>query len=211
MENTEVKDLQNEETGKEVKPIIDLEKFDKEKNKKDEPVNEIEQLKQELIAAQKKADDEAKRALAFKKSFDTKASEVARLTGELRETKKDAEEPNEKLLEYQQQLAEYELKEKKTNLLYSLTETLHVGKDMSDKIVSAIYSEGTNELSIGDLELALRELVDNVRDISYRKGYETRDVEYASGKPRSIGQRENLSLADQKKQEYLEKKNRHRR
>lgn len=212
MENKEVNkveenNLQQTETGEQK---IDFDKFDKGNEEKPE-LDEAAELKKEVerLKAEKEAAEE--RAKKFKNSFDKKASEVAALNRQLSDTKKEVEEPIEKLLEYEQQLAEYELKEKKTNLLYSLTETLGVEKDMSNQIVSAIYNEETNELSVGDLENALRELVNNVRETAYNNGYETRDTEFASGKPRSLGKQENLSLADQKKQEYLEKKNRHRR
>lgn len=188
------------ETPEEVEARIDLEEFDRNRVEV-KPTDELEKLKNEL---EKERLEKAK----FKSSFDKKASEAAKLTAQLRTVEKESVEPVERLSQLEQQLANYEFKEKKTNLLYSLTETLGVGKDMSNKIVSSIYNEDTNSLVVGDLENALRELVDEVRETSYEKGYETRDTEHASGKPRSLGSQKEMSIAEQKKQEYLNSRNR---
>lgn len=199
------KDVNLEEKEAEKKQNIDLDLFDEKKDKPKDETNELEILKEELEKEKAEKEKALERARKFKDSFDKKASEAAALTAKLRDTEKEVEAPVIKLTELEQQLAEYELKERKTNLLYSLTESLAIGKEMSEKIVQAIYPETTNELSIADLELALRELVDEIRTISYQKGYDTRDIELASGKPRSLGKQETLSLADKKRQEYLEK------
>ena len=184
-----------EEVVEPVERRIDLDKFDKTKQAV-EPVNELEQLKAEL---EKERLEKAK----FKQSFDKKASEAAKLTAQLRTVEKDSVEPIEKLSLLEQQLAHYQMTEKKTNLLYSLTESLGVGKDMSNKIVSSIYNEDTNEVVVGDLENALRDLVDEVRQASYDNGYQTREKELASGKPRSRGSQEPVSAAEKKRLEYL--------
>lgn len=178
-------------------PKIDLDKFDKNKDSKKEDKGEsIESLKAEL-------EKERLAKAKFKKSFDNKASEAAKLTAQLRETEKEAVEPIEKLTAMEIKLAEYELNEKRTNLTYGLTEKLGIGKDMAQELVSAAYDSDTGEFSVGDFENALVKLVDSVRDSSYQKGYEIRDAEFNSGKPRSLGGEKNQSAADIKKAEYL--------
>jgi hypothetical protein len=185
-------------------PVLDLDKFNKGNEPKEGELTEYEKLQKELEAERAKAKAAEERAAKAKAAFDKAASDRARLNRELQETEGRAEEPLEKLQEYEQKLKAYELNEKKTDLTYGLTEDLGISKDMSNQIVGAIYNEDTNELSIGDLKLALRELVNNVRKVAYEEGYKTRDTEVASGKPRSLGGQEKVSAAEAKRRAYLE-------
>lgn len=185
-------------------PVLDLDKFNKGNEPKEGELTEYEKLQKELEAERAKAKAAEERAAKAKAAFDKAASDRARLNRELQETEGRAEEPLEKLQEYEQKLKAYELNEKKTDLTYGLTEDLGISKDMSNQIVGAIYNEDTNELSIGDLKLALRELVNNVRKVAYEEGYKTRDTEVASGKPRSLGGQEKVSAAETKRRAYLE-------
>lgn len=184
---------------------IDFDKFDANKEPEEEKVDDVTELKKQLEKERLKAQEAEKRAQKVKDAFDKAASDRAKLNRQLQKTESEAQEPMEKLLEYEQKLAEYQLKEKKTNLTYSLTESLGVSKDMSDELVGAIYHEDTNEVSVGDLEIGLRKLVDHVRKAAYEEGYETRDTELASNKPRSLGNNKGLSIEEQKRQEYIER------
>lgn len=202
--NTEVKNNEKVETPEE-KPekAIDFEKFDSGKEEENlTPEEKYEKELEELRARARAAEEKAEK---IKRAFDKAASDRAALAKKVDEVKQNAEEPLEKLQEYERKLREYELNEKKTNLTYSLTESLGVNKDMSDKIVAAIYNEDTNELSVGDLELALRDLVSGVREAAYQEGYQTRDAEVASGKPRSLGGKETGDVFDDKLAAYQER------
>lgn len=193
--NEEVKEVV--ETVEEVKePTIDLSKFDKNKEQKVEKVDDVEALKAEL-------EQEREKARKFKAAFDKKATEAASKTAELRDAKKESNEPIEKLTALELRLAEYELNEKKTNLTYGLTEKLGIGKSMAQELVSSVYNPETGEFSVGDFENSLIKLVEDIRDASYQKGYQTRDTEHASGKPRSLGSKEPQSAAERKRAEYL--------
>lgn len=194
--NTSTEETNVEETKEqEVEAKLDFDKFDNAK-KEQEQLSPEEQYQREIEALKAKAQAAEERAMKIKQAFDKAASDRNALTKKVDEVKQSANEPLEKLREYEQKLQEYELNEKKTNLTLSLTESLGVNKDMSDKIVSAIYHEDTNELSVGDLEMALRELVSDVRENAYKQGYETRETEYASGKPRSLGNQEAADVFD---------------
>ena len=213
MSKEEVKDVTNVEEKEETKtPSIDLDKFDKgrEVKKEETETDDLAKLKAELEKERLRAREAEERAKKVKEAFDKAATDRAKLNRKLQQTSEEAQEPLSKLAEYEQKLAEYELNEKKTNLTYSLTESLGVNKDMANPIVSSIYNEDTNELSVGDLENSLRELVTSVRESAYKQGYETRDTEFASGKPRSLGRQEQLSAAELKKQQYLEQNKRKR-
>lgn len=199
------------ETGKEdeTKPKIDLDKFNKKNDKDKEPeLDELAALKKQLEQEKAEKLEAEERAKKFKRSFDNKASEAAKLTARLRDTQKDLEVPNEELANYKQKVEQLEFENRKRDLLYSLTENLGTSKEMAGKFVSAVYNEDTNGLVVADLELAMRELVDEVTEISYKKGYETRETELASGKPRSMGNTKEMSVAEKKKQEYLERRQR---
>lgn len=199
------------ETGKEdeAKPKIDLDKFNKKNDKDKEPeLDELAALKKQLEQEKAEKLEAEERAKKFKRSFDNKASEAAKLTARLRDTQKDLEVPNEELANYKQKVEQLEFENRKRDLLYSLTENLGTSKEMAGKFVSAVYNEDTNGLVVADLELAMRELVDEVTEISYKKGYETRETELASGKPRSMGNTKEMSVAEKKKQEYLERRQR---
>lgn len=199
------------ETGKEdeTKPKIDLDKFNKKNDKDKEPeLDELAALKKQLEQERAEKLEAEERAKKFKRSFDNKASEAAKLTARLRDTQKDLEVPNEELANYKQKVEQLEFENRKRDLLYSLTENLGTSKEMAGKFVSAVYNEDTNGLVVADLELAMRELVDEVTEISYKKGYETRETELASGKPRSMGNTKEMSVAEKKKQEYLERRQR---
>lgn len=203
--NTEVKNNEAVETPEETpektpEKAIDFGKFDS--GKEEENLTPEEKYEKELEELRAKARAAEEKAEKIKRAFDKAASDRAALTKKVDEVKQTAEEPLEKLQEYEQRLREYELNEKKTNLTYSLTESLGVNKDMSDKIVAAIYHEDTNELSVGDLELALRDLVSGIRETAYQEGYKTRDTEVASGKPRSLGGQETGDVFDDKLAEY---------
>lgn len=199
IETTETEDVVVDEA----KSTINLDKFDKPKEAEN-GLSEVEKLKKELDEERKaraKAEDERQR---FKDSFDKKASEVAKKNRELRETSKLAEQPLEELEAYKQQVAEFQLREKKTDLLYSLTEELGISKEMSETMVGAIYHEETNELSIADLVTSFRTIVDEVRTASYEKGYNTRDEEKIGSKPRSLANQKGETAAERKRREYLE-------
>lgn len=212
MSKEEAKNVELEETNKTEETTeqqIDFEKFDAKKNEENnDDLDDVAKLKQQLEKERAKAQEAEQRAKKVKEAFDKAASDRAELNRKLKQTNQEAQEPLDKLAEYEQKLAEYQLNEKKTNLTYSLTDSLGVSKDMANKLVGAIYHEDTNEVSVGDFEIAVRELVDVVRETSYQQGYETRDTEVASNKPRSLGSNESLSAAEQKRQEYI---NRHKR
>lgn len=191
----ETKEKAIEETTKETKAKLDFEKFDNAK-REEEKLTPEERYQREIAELKAKAQAAEERAMKIKQAFDKAASDRNELSKKVDEVKQSANAPLEKLKEYEQKLQEYELKEKKTNLTLSLTESLGVNKEMSDKIVGAIYHEDTNELSIGDLEMALRELVSDVRENAYKQGYEARETEYASGKPRSLGNQEAADVFD---------------
>lgn len=191
----ETEEKVTEETTKEAKAKLDFEKFDNAK-REEEKLTPEERYQREIAELKAKAQAAEERAMKIKQAFDKAASDRNELSKKVDEVKQSANAPLEKIKEYEQKLQEYELKEKKTNLTLSLTESLGVNKEMSDKIVGAIYHEDTNELSIGDLEMALRELVSDVRENAYKQGYETRETEYASGKPRSLGNQEAADVFD---------------
>lgn len=195
-----------EEQNENTEPTIDFDKFDNPKGKDEEKeVDELTRLKKELEAeqaARKKAEEERQR---YKDSFDKKASEAAKRSREAREAAKAAEEPLQELEAYKAELEEFKLREKKTDLLYGLTEELGISKDMSETMVGAIYHEDTNELSIPDLVTSFRTVVEDVRKSSYEQGYETRDKEIASGKRRSLGNPKGETVAERKLREYEEK------
>lgn len=190
-------------------PKINLDKFsEKNKEKEDTELDELSALKKQL--EQERADKLAAedKANKFKRSFDNKASEAAKLTARLRDTQKDLETPNEELANYKEKVEQLEFDNRKRDLLYSLTENLGTSKEMAGKFVSAVYNEDTNGLVVADLELAMRELVDEVKAISYTNGYETRETELASGKPRSLGKTEPMNVAEKKRQEFLNSRKR---
>jgi len=203
MSKEEVKSVETEveETNEEQ---IDFNKFDEGNKPKEEPTPD--QKIKELEARAKAAEE---RAARVKKALDKATSDRASLSRELQEKEQAVEEPLEKLVQYEEKLRAYELNEKKTNLTYSLTETLGINKEASQKIVGAIYNEDTNELSVGDLEMALRDVINSVRNSSYQEGYKTRDTEVASGKPRSLGQTKAQDVFDEKL--HLYKQNTRRR
>lgn len=186
---------QEEQVEKKQEAKIDFKKFDNA-IKEEEKLTPEEKYQLEIEKLKAKAQEAEERALKIKQAFDKAASDRNALTKKVDEVKQSANQPLEKLREYEEKLKEYELNEKKTNLTLSLTDSLGVNKEMSDKIVGAIYHEDTNELSIGDLELALRELVNDVRKSAYQQGYETRETEFASGKPRSLGGQETADVFD---------------
>lgn len=208
MNTEQVKNNEQTETPEEqqVERAINFGKFDSANQ--EEKLTPEEKYEREIEKLRAKAQAAEERAMKIKQAFDKAASDRAALAKKVDEVKQTAEQPIEKLREYEEKLREYELNEKKTNLTYSLTESLGVNKDMSNKIVAAIYNEDTNELSIGDLEMALRELVTDVREAAYQQGYETRETEIASGKPRSLGNQDSGDVFEDRLAAYQQQNKR---
>ena len=205
-ENTQVVE-NNEDTSTETKPTIDLNKFD-EGRKEPKKETELEKLRRELIETKRNLEKSEERANKFKSSFDDAASELAKKKKADRDIAKTLEQEDAEKEAMRKQLAEYEMKQKKTDLLYSFRDNMGITQEMSDSIVSAIYYNDTNEVSIGDLQIAFSSVIDFVREESFKKGYETRDTEMASNKPRSIGGIKGESIEQRKIREYNEKRSR---
>lgn len=205
-ENTQVVE-NNEDTNVETKPTIDLDKFD-EGRKEPKKETELEKLQRELIETKRNLEKSEERANKFKSSFDDAASELAKKKKADRDIAKTLEQEDAEKEAMRKQIAEYEMKQKKTDLLYSFRDNMGITQEMSDSIVSAIYYNDTNEVSIGDLQIAFSSVIDFVREESFKKGYETRDTEMASNKPRSIGGIKGESIEQRKIREYSEKRSR---
>lgn len=205
-ENTQVVE-NNEDTSTETKPTIDLNKFD-EGRKEPKKETELEKLQRELIETKRNLEKSEERANKFKSSFDDAASELAKKKKADRDIAKTLEQEDAEKEAMRKQLAEYEMKQKKTDLLYSFRDNMGITQEMSDSIVSAIYYNDTNEVSIGDLQIAFSSVIDFVREESFKKGYETRDTEMASNKPRSIGGVKGETIEQRKIREYSEKRSR---
>lgn len=173
-------------------PVIDLNKFDKEEEK-DEKLSELEILKKELEAERTARAIAETKAKKNKDAFDKAASDRKLLSDKARALEAQVDEPNEKLTEYQEKLEAYELKEKKNEALLGLTEIVGINRDHANLIVSALYNEDTNEVSVPDLMDTFGQVIRDVITASQKKGYDLREQELASGKPRSMG----ASKADQ--------------
>lgn len=189
-------------------PTIDLDQFDKGSKPEEDTNDPLVAMQKELEAKErelKEALDKADRNFKAQDKYSRELAEIKRQSA----TEQEKEQfEKERLEEMEQKVREYELKERKTELKYSLTESLGITSDASDTIVGAIYDDITGQVSVPNLESALREIVTQVREDSYKKGYETRDTEVASNKPRSIGKPENDNVFDQANNEFLKSRGR---
>lgn len=191
------------EVETETEPTVDLSKLEANKGK-DNELSELDRLKAELEQEKllrAEAEDKERRAKA---AFDKKASEAAKKSREAREATKMAEEPLEKIAEYEAKIAEFELNEKKNDAFLGLTEIIGITKDHSQLLVSSLYHEDTNEVSVPDLVENLGVVLTDVIKQAREDGYNTAVQEAASGKPRSIGAQKGETVAQRKQREYLE-------
>lgn len=200
----EVKDVTTIEETETKESSIDLDKLDKV-NEPEKEENELEALKRQL-AAEKKARERDKLAR------DKAMRERAELSRAVKEKEKELEEPNAELEQLRAELAERNLKEKKTDLLLAATNRMGINQDMAQTIVNSVYHPDTGEVEIDSLVDALTTIINDVRKIENEKGYHKRDTEIASGKPRSIGgKQQDQSPDDEALARYLQKYDRKRR
>ena len=205
------KDLVNEETVEQEvdkkESSIDLDKLDKI-NEPDEEVDELEFLKTQLAAEKKRADEAEKARKRDKEARDKAMKERAQLSREVKEKEEALQEPNEELEALRATLAEKELVEKKTNLLLASTDRLAINQDMAGKLVDAVYHPDTGEVDVDTLVDSFTTIINDVRKSEFEKGYDLRDTEMASQKPRSIGEQQDMTPTDKALQDYLIRRSR---
>lgn len=205
------KDLVNEETVEQEvdkkESSIDLDKLDKI-NEPEEEVDELEFLKAQLAAEKKRADEAEKARKRDKEARDKAMKERAQLSREVKEKEEALQEPNEELEALRATLAEKELVEKKTNLLLASTDRLAINQDMAGKLVDAVYHPDTGEVDVDTLVDSFTTIINDVRKSEFEKGYDLRDTEMASQKPRSIGEQQDMTPTDKALQDYLIRRSR---
>lgn len=205
------KDLVNEETVEQEvdkkESSIDLDKLDKI-NEPEEEVDELEFLKAQLAAEKKRADEAEKARKRDKEARDKAMKERAQLSREVKEKEEALQEPNEELEALRATLAEKELVEKKTNLLLASTDRLAINQDMASKLVDAVYHPDTGEVDVDTLVDSFTTIINDVRKSEFEKGYDLRDTEMASQKPRSIGEQQDMTPTDKALQDYLIRRSR---
>lgn len=204
------KDLVNEETVEQEvdkkESSIDLDKLDKI-NEPEEEVDELEFLKAQLAAEKKRADEAEKARKRDKEARDKAMKERAQLSREVKEKEEALQEPNEELEALRATLAEKELAEKKTNLLLASTDRLAINQDMAGKLVDAVYHPDTGEVDVDTLVDSFTTIINDVRKSEFEKGYDLRDTEMASQKPRSIGEQESQDATDIALNDFLKRRN----
>lgn len=204
------KDLVNEETVEQEvdkkESSIDLDKLDKI-NEPEEEVDELEFLKTQLAAEKKRADEAEKARKRDKEARDKAMKERAQLSREVKEKEEALQEPNEELELLRATLAEKELVEKKTNLLLASTDRLAINQNMASKLVDAVYHPDTGEVDVDTLVDSFTTIINDVRKSEFEKGYDLRDTEMASQKPRSIGEQESQDATDIALNDFLKRRN----
>ena len=136
-------------------------------------LSELDILKKELEAERTARAITETKAKKNKDAFDKAASDRKLLSDKARALEA-RDEPNEKLTEYQEKLEAYELKEKKNEALLGLTEIVGINRDHANLIVSALYNEDTNEVSVPDLMDTFGQVIRDVITASQKKGYDLR-------------------------------------
>ena len=165
---------------------IDLDKLD-EINKPDEEISELEKLKKEVEEANQRAEKAEQLRKRDKAARDKAMKERAALSREVQEKEKALDEPNEELAELRAVLAEKELAEKKNSLRLAATDRMAIKLDMANTLVDALYHPDTGEVDEDSVVDAFTTILREVREAEFNKGYDTRDTEMASQKPRSRG------------------------
>lgn len=197
-----------EEVVEETESSIDLDKLDAI-NKPEEELSEIEKLKVELKAEKERADELERKRAKDKEARDKAMKDRAALSREVKEKEKALEEPNEELMELRAIVAEKELAEKKTNLLLAATDRMAISQTMAGNIVNSIYHPDTGEVDVDGLVDALTTILGDVRKAEFEKGYNLRDTEKSSQKPRSIGgQSTELTPEQEALERYKQRTNR---
>lgn len=207
----EVKDVTVIEEEETKESSIDLDKLDKI-NEPEEELDEVEKLKKQL-AAEKKAREEAELARERDKAARDKAMrERAALSRAIKEKEKALEEPNEELEKLRQEIAARDLEKRKTDLLLAATDRLAINQENAKTLVNAVYHPDTNEVDIESLVDSFTTIINDARKIEFEKGYNRRDTEIASGKPRSIGSTQaDATPDDEALARYLQKYGRKKR
>lgn len=199
------KDVVNKDENKDVvekESSIDLDKLDKI-NEPEKEVDEVELLKQQLANEKRRADEAENARKRDKLARDKAMRERAELSREVKEKEKALEEPNTELEELRAILATKELEEKKTNLLLAATDRLAISQDVAGNLVKAVYHPDTGEVDVDSLVDSFTTIINDVRKTEHQKGYNLRDTEIASQKPRSIGgSTEGLSPEDKALADY---------
>ena len=177
---------------------IDLEKLDKV-NEPEKELNEVEKLKQELAA------EKAARA-RDKTARDKAMKERAELSRKVKEQEQAIEEPNSELEELRALLAEKDLKDKKTDLLLAATDRMAISQDVASNIVNSVYHPDTGEVDVDSLVDSFVTIINDARKLADIEGYNRRDAEVASNKPRSVGgTKEKLSVEESVLEKYKQK------
>lgn len=188
----------NEEIVEKKESSIDLKKLDKV-NEPEKELSEVEKLKKELAAEKAaRARDKAARDKAMK--------ERAELSRKIKEQEQAIEEPNSELEELRALLAEKELKDKKTDLLLAATDRMAISQDVASKIVDSVYHPDTGEVDVDSLVDSFVTIINDARKQADLEGYNRRDAEIASNKPRSLGgTKDKLSVEDAILEKYKQK------
>ena len=124
-----------------------------------------------------------------------------------RELEAKLETPNEEFELAKQKLAEYELNEKKTSLLLASTDRMAISQSMATQLVDAVYHPDTGEVDVNSLVDSFTTIIKDVREESFEKGYDLRDSEMASQKPRSIGEQKEMTPEDEALNNFLKRRN----
>ena len=204
------KDLVNEETVEQEvdkkESSIDLDKLDKI-NEPEEELSEVDKLKQQLKEANDRAEEAERKRQRDKEARDKAMKERAKYSRELEEKEKALEEPNEELEKLRAALAEKELAEKKTGLLLAATDRLAISQPMATSLVDAVYHPDTGEVDVDTLVDSFTKIITEVRNTEFERGYDLRDTEMASQKPRSIGENKGVMTPEEEALERWMKRN----
>lgn len=198
MEKDNLIEPNNNEEIVERESSIDLQKLDKV-NEPEKELSEVEQLKQQLAAERAaRARDKAARDKAMK--------ERAELSRKVKEQEQAIEEPNSELEELRALLAEKDLKDKKTDLLLAATDRMAISQEVASNIVNSVYHPDTGEVDVDSLVDSFVTIINDARKQADLEGYNRRDAEVASNKPRSVGgNKENISVEDAVLEKYKQK------
>lgn len=198
MEKDNVIETNKNEEIVEKESSIDLKKLDKVTEPEKE-LSEVEQLKQQLAAEKAaRARDKAARDKAMK--------ERAELSRKVKEQEQAIEEPNSELEELRALLAEKDLKDKKTDLLLAATDRMAISQEVASNIVNSVYHPDTGEVDVDSLVDSFVTIINDARKQADLEGYNRRDAEVASNKPRSVGgNKENLSVEDTVLEKYKQR------
>lgn len=198
MEKDNLIETNNNEEIVEKESSIDLKKLDKV-NEPEKELSEVEQLKQQLAAERAaRARDKAARDKAMK--------ERAELSRKVKEQEQAIEEPNSELEELRALLAEKDLKDKKTDLLLAATDRMAISQEVASNIVNSVYHPDTGEVDVDSLVDSFVTIINDARKQADLEGYNRRDAEVASNKPRSVGgNKENISVEDAVLEKYKQK------